>query len=161
MNTPSVSALMRTAFAASLVLVAGLAGAANTVTTVNLTAQRMNTTLPDGSTVPMWGYCTTPALPGKCTGAWAQGPTITVPYDAVNGSALTINLTNYLPVPTSLVVLGQWGGGLGTPAKAAGPTHAPQTQTTWPGNGAASPAFTPPAQGQRVTSFATDRKSVV
>jgi large repetitive protein len=159
MNTKSVIVLIRSALAASTVLLAGAAGAATT--TVNLTAQR--TTIPlDGATVPMWGYCgalaanadATPSAGTAATvtcgsGAWTVGPTITVPA----GSDLVVNLTNSLPMPTSLVVLGQRGGGLGAPTKMAGPAHAGQTQTTWPGNGAA--AFTPPAQPQRAMSFAT------
>ena len=148
-NTPSIAALIRAAFGASLVLLAGLAGAATV--SVNLTAARMNATMPDGASVPMWGYCTTPAA-GSCSGPWAPGPTIT----AAAGDTLSIKLTNSLPVPTSLVILGQLGGGLGTPVKVPGPAHAGQAQTTWPGNGAASLAFTPPAQGARVTSFATE-----
>lgn len=147
MITKFVVALMRTALAASMVLLSGVAGAATV--TVNLTAQRMSTTLPDGATVPMWGYCTTPAS-GGCTGSWAPGPTIV----AAPGDTLNISLTNSLPVPTSLVILGQLGGGLGTPTRTASPAHNAQSQTTWPGNGSA--AFTPPIQGQRVMSFATE-----
>ena len=145
MNTKSVIALMRATLAASIVLLSGVAGAAS----VNLTVQRMSTTLPDGATVPMWGYCTTPTT-GPCSSTWAPGPMIVVPY----GDSLTINLTNSLPTPTSLVILGQLGGGLGAPAKTVSPLHGTQTTTTWPANGPA--AFTPPAQGKRVTSFATE-----
>ena len=164
MNTKLViRKLMRTALAASIVLLSGVAVAASV--SVNLTAQRMSTALPDGATVPMWGYCTTgsascPASPAT-VGIWAPGPTIVVPFETALGAvnSLTINLTNNLPTPTSLVILGQLGGGLGTPVKSAFPQHAGQTTTTWPGN--AGPAdgtapFTPPAQGQRATSFATE-----
>ena len=90
--------------------------------TVNLTAKRMSVTMPDGNTVPMWGYCdgsiattdstgatTTTPLAGSaiCSAptGWMPGPTITVPYDAANGTSLTINLTNNLPVQTSIVIL--------------------------------------------------------
>jgi hypothetical protein len=117
-------------------------------TTVNLTAQRMSTTLPDGITVPMWGYCTT----GSCTPTWAPGPTITVPA----GTNLRIVLNNMLPIPTSLVILGQYGGGLGTATRMVSPTHAPQSNTTFPGNGVADPVFTPPTQLDRARSFATE-----
>ena len=48
--------------------------------------------------------------------------------------SLSIALTNSLPVPTSLVVLGQLGGGLGTPQKMDGPAHNGQNFTTFPGN---------------------------
>ncbi len=113
---------------------------------VALTAQRMTTRLPDGKTVSMWGFCQT----GTCTTAWTPGPTIIVSAN----SGLTINLTNALPVPTSLVILGQLGGGLGQPDKDTVPQHPVQTVTTWPANGGGS--FTPPAQGQRARSFSPE-----
>ena len=124
-------------------------------TTVNLAAQRTSTTLPDGKTVPMWGYCggldTTTnngtATAVACGGKWMPGPTITV----VAGDTLNINLTNNLPTPTSLWIHGQLGGGLGSPVYAPGPVHAPQTTTTFPGVSIGT--FTPPIQGQRVRSF--------
>jgi FtsP/CotA-like multicopper oxidase with cupredoxin domain len=121
--------------------------------TVNLTAQRTSTTLPDSSTVPMWGYCDSGAASGAstaCGGSWAPGPTITV----AAGDNLTILLTNNLPTPTSLWITGQVGGGLGHPVfDPYSPTHLPQTTTTFPG--AADGTFTPPPQGPgtRVRSF--------
>ncbi len=88
---------------------------------------------------------------------------ITVP----TGQILQINLTNnlsFLPtggttpynIPTSLVIVGQLGGGLGTTATStASPDHSLAQQVTWP---IASPgaANTPPAQGARVQSFSTE-----
>ena len=129
--------------AIAVLLTAGLAGAQQTV---NLTAQRSTTTLPDGKVVPMWGFFPT----GSAITGWAVGPTIT----ATPGSSLTINLTNNLPAPTSIVILGQIGGGLGQPVKVDSPVHAPQTMTTWPAN--APSTFTPPTQGQRARSFAPE-----
>ena len=97
---------------------------------------------------------------------------ITVP----TGADLTINLTNSLSftptgatacggtgqpscitVPTSLVVAGQLGGGLGTPTKAPSPTHAPYG-TTWLGTAGDTnhATFTPPSQADRVQSFGTE-----
>src|SRR5437016_13562879 len=102
--------------------------------TVSLTAGPTTVTLPDGSVVPMWGYtCGTVTLTGPgcrplnpaAPAATATTPAgwspvvITVPYVAT-GTTLTINLTNSLSflnantVPTSLVIVGQLGGGLGT-----------------------------------------------
>src|SRR5438067_1593650 len=87
---------------------------------VNLAAAPATATLPDGAQVPMWGYgCGTPVSGSTATcralsplaaapGAWSP-VVITVP----TGQDLTINLTNGLPVPTSLVIVGQLGGGLG------------------------------------------------
>ena len=85
---------------------------------------------------------------------------ITVP----TGSNLTISLTNSLTfptsgtptnVPTSLTIVGQLGGGLGTaPVRTPSPTHAAQG-ATWP---AADPTTVnnPPPQPDRVQSFATE-----
>jgi FtsP/CotA-like multicopper oxidase with cupredoxin domain len=121
-------------------------------TALELTAQRMTTSLRDGTSVPMWGFCPT----GSCASSWAPGPTI---Y-ATAGTSLQINLTNALPVPTSLVVLGQLGGGLGAPQKMASPPHPGQNYTTFPGNAQVNTdgtnAFVPPAQGPRVRSFGAE-----
>jgi hypothetical protein len=138
----------RSAAAALLALLAtGAASAADV--TVNLTAQPMTAKMPDGISVPMWGYCTT----GSCSDAWAPGPTIVV----APGDNLTIHLTNSLPTgtPTSVAVLGQLGGGLGTPTKVPSPDHLPQQGTTWPVVDP-SATFTPPHQGERVRTFGAE-----
>ena len=65
--------------------------------TINLTAGPAQVTLPDGSSVPMWGYSCGTASGGTCAalnpaataGMWSP-VVITVP----TGQALTINLTN-------------------------------------------------------------------
>ncbi len=138
---------------------------------VSLTAQSTGTLLPDGQTVPMWGYaCSAPAVaPATCAAAnpiaganinvltnWSPVVITTTP-----GSTLTIHLTNSLPaaVPeTSLVIVGQLGGGLGNVAQrttAASPAHATQS-ATWPIVGdTTGPQFTPPGQAARVQSFST------
>src|ERR1700757_5088585 len=102
---------------------------------VNLTAGPTTITMPDGSIVPMWGYTCTPLaagvtstatcaplnMPAALAGMWSP-VVITVPTGAPGG--LQINLTNnlsFLPtgattpnnVPTSIVIIGQVGGGLG------------------------------------------------
>src|SRR6516165_408627 len=142
---------------------------------VNLTAAPTSVTLPDGSTVPMWGYsCGTlvtgstatcallnplaagnPAATPPIPASWSP-IVITVPY-VTAGTSLTINLTNSLPasVPeTSLVIVGQLGGGLGTTAtSAASPAHGAQ-DVTWP-TAATGPQNVPPPQGNRVRSFST------
>ena len=113
---------------------------------VNLTAAPTTTTLPDGTVVPMWGYtCTgvsgtaltsgaqTCARLSKSTASAWSPIVITVP----TGQDLTINLTNNLQfgttkLPTSMVIVGQLGGGLGTTATStASPAHNPLT-ATWP-----------------------------
>jgi large repetitive protein len=144
-----------TAFVAALLLGANLAAAD---TTVNLTARRTAVTLPDGTTVPMWGYCGATATGstgstsgGSCGATWTPGPTITV----TTGETLKINLSNQLPTPTSVVILGQIGGGLGSPNKVASPTHAgTNTSTLW--SQATVGQFTPPAQGPRARSFSPE-----
>ncbi len=98
---------------------------------------------------PDVGFCSS-ALGAGCSSQWAPGPTIVVPV----GQSLEIDLTNNLPTPTSVVILGQWGGGVGTPNEVASPMHSPKTQTTWPANTSAT--FTPPTQGDRVQTFGTE-----
>jgi len=118
--------------------------------TVNLTAARQSTTLPDGNPVPMWGWtcgaitqgatgtttCTSlsytngagavqPAPQPQLGGTVWQPPLIVVTYNPA-GTSLTITLTNTLPVETSLVILGQaaaatTGGTLGSPVRESGP----------------------------------------
>src|SRR5580765_8133630 len=132
---------------------------------VNLTAGPTSITLPDGSSVPMWGYSCDATQPAGSTATCAKlnrsatgwSPVvITVP----TGQTLQINLTNSLSfsgnnIPTSLTIVGQLGGGLGgTPTRTASPDHAVQG-ATWP---AADPTTTntPPPQEKRVQSFSTE-----
>jgi hypothetical protein len=152
------SLLMKSGLAASVLL---LASGASFAQTVSLTAGASATTLPDGQVVPMWGYsCTAAAVaPATCVslnptaavGTWSPVVITTPP------GSLTINLTNSLPaaVPeTSLVIVGQLGGGLGgAPTRSTSPTHGAQ-DTTWP-IAATGAQNTPPPQGDRVQSFAT------
>src|SRR5713101_7890710 len=148
---------------------------------VNLTAAPTTTTLPDGTTVPMWGYfCGTaaanvaPVATCAALNPASVSTVVTVPstwspvvITVPTGQALTINLTNSLSVttgtvtnsvPTSLVIVGQLGGGLGDLTQrttTAAPDHSLAQQVTWP---IASPgaANTPPTQGPRVQSFSTE-----
>ena len=141
---------------------------------VNLTAGPATAILPDGTAVPMWGFscgtlvtgstATCGALnPAVALGGWSP-VVITVP----TGQSLTINLKNNLSflngntVPTSLVIVGQLGGGLGTTATStAPPDHTNAQPLTWPiaGNAPGTPLTgvgTPPTQGTRVQSFSTE-----
>ena len=161
-NNSFKSILLKSGFAASVLLLS--AGAATAQ--VALTAKATSTTLPDGQTVPMWGLFCTPSTTatvsggGTCasvnpaagagTTSWAP-PLITVQA----GGTLTVTLTNSLKVPTSLVIVGQLGAGLGaSPTRAPSPVHTTQ-DTTWP-IAAAGPTYTPPTQSDRVQSFATE-----
>ena len=147
--------------------------------TVNLTAAPTSTTLPDGTAVPMWGYFCGTAAAGATATCAALNPAsvstvatvpstwspvvITVPA----GQGLTINLTNSLSfaggtLPTSLVIVGQLGGGLGPPGGfTAAPVHTNAQPLTWPiaGDAPGAPMTgvgTPPVQGPRVRSFSTE-----
>jgi hypothetical protein len=175
------SVLKHAALAASVLLLAS--GAAFGQQQINLTAGPATATLPDGTGVPMWGYsCDATQVTGStatCTalnkavaaaaltttpllGVWSP-VVITVP----TGQDLQINLTNSLTftggnVPTSLVIVGQLGGGLGTTATStASPDHTNAQPVTWPiaGDLPGAPVTgvgTPPVQGTRVQSCATD-----
>ena len=140
---------------------------------VNLTAGPTQAILPDGSSVPMWGYtcagatviasssatCAPLNPAAAALGNWSP-VIITVPTGAAGG--LQINLTNNLTftganIPTSLTIVGQLGGGLGTPGGSTpSPDHSnAQAATTWPIAGGAGSPFPPPAQAARVRSFGT------
>ncbi len=85
------------AVALALILI-GLTGGAARAVSFDLTAEAFLKTMPDGRQVTMWGFSMgggTPSVPG---------PTLDVP---VGDDTLTINLTNELPVPVSLWILGQ------------------------------------------------------
>lgn len=90
-----------------LVPAAALAAAAPAAAvTYNLRADRTTITLPgpDGGTVtvPVWGFADDGNTPGSGT-VTVPGPQLKV----ATGDTLTINLTNRLPVPVSLVIPGQ------------------------------------------------------
>ena len=137
--------------------------------TINLTAAPASALLPDGQSVPMWGYsCNDAGTGATCAalgGAGSWSPVlITVPVASSGSTNLTINLTNNLPagIPTSLTIVGQLGGGLGVApggngaTTAPSPTHAQQA-ATWPIAGDSTGViFTPPPQLPRVQSFGTE-----
>ena len=88
--------MLKSALAASVLLLGGGSAYAQSV---SLTAGPTTTTLPDGTSVPMWGYtCGAPVAPASCAalnanaaGTWSP-VLITVPP-----GSLTITLTNALP----------------------------------------------------------------
>jgi hypothetical protein len=146
-----------------------VAAGGGTTVEVELNAVATTVTLPDGSIVPMWGYqcganslacaALNPAVPprGAASGAWSP-----VVITALTGQNLAIDLTNSLSfaggtntVPTSIVIVGQVGGGLGT-VRTTTPSPAHGTQSvTWP-TANSGPTNLPPPQGPRVQSFATE-----
>jgi hypothetical protein len=179
---------LKTAVLAVCILLLGV-GVSAAQQTVNLTAGPTTLVTPDGSTVPMWGYTCTVTGTVPSTGAQSCGPlnlnapaattatpagwspvVITVPYVST-GTTLTINLTNNLtftsgPIPTSLVIVGQLGGGLGTVGSTCttgggtcttSPDHTfAQSTATWPIVSSTVTTGTPPTQGPRVQSFGTE-----
>src|SRR5487761_2589205 len=113
-----IASLMLCTASLGLTLIASAGHVAAATINVGLTAQRATATMTDGAKVPMWGYCVSSATAGAAVGgactaaaAWTPGPTL---Y-AAPGDTLVVTLTNQLPVATSFVILGQFGGGLGTP----------------------------------------------
>jgi hypothetical protein len=178
MRTNNMKAILKAALRV-VCLLPFAAAAAFGQQVVNLTAAPTSVTLPDGTTVPMWGYfCGTAAAGGTATcGALnpASAATLTAPatwspvvITVPTGQGLTINLTNSLSflngnsAPTSLVIVGQMGGGLGTPGGfTASPDHSNAQPLTWPiaGDPPGAPVTgvgTPPAQLPRVQSFSTE-----
>jgi len=127
-------------------------------------------------TVTITGTATTPAT--ATAGLWWSPVVVTVP----TGQALSINLTNNLysslltgtgttpvnPLPTSIMIVGQIGGGLGgAPTSTPSPDHSlAQGCVTWfiasipPGTPCTSANATssavPPVQGPRIQSFGTE-----
>jgi hypothetical protein len=165
------SLLLKSSLAAILVLLGSGPASAQTI---NLTAGPATATLPDGSTVPMWGYSCGAAVAGSTTACAKLNPlattaamwspvVITVPYIGT-GTSLTINLTNTLTfgatnIPTSITIVGQLGGGLGSSStKLASPTHA-ELGVSWATvlpPGGTNPTFVPPPQVPRLLSMATE-----
>src|SRR5581483_5258782 len=173
MRNNSLNAMINAAVRGAAVLLFG-AGATAAGAQVNITAAPTSANLPDGSSVPMWGYtcgavmngatATCASLNPNAGGGWSP-LVITVP----TGQDLTINLTNNLSfangnkIPTSLTIVGQVGGGLGDVTQRTttkSPDHSGQ-QVTWPVAGTTDSSgnpitFTPPSQPDRVQSFSTE-----
>ena len=110
MRTNYLKTLVKVAVRSASILLLG-AAAAYGQQQVNLTAGPATATLPDGSTVPMWGYSCGTAVSGSTatcaplnTAAGWSPVVITVPTTAAGG--LAINLTNSLPasVPEALIL---------------------------------------------------------
>jgi hypothetical protein len=134
---------------------------------INLAAGPSSIALPDGSVVPMWGYSCGTAVAGSGAACAKLNPSasgwspvvITIPTTAAGG--LQINLTNNLTfgannIPTSLTIVGQLGGGLGTTAtNTPSPDHSNAQSVTWPIPDPTTTG-TPPHQGNRVQSFSTE-----
>ncbi|HET7291511.1 MAG TPA: Ig-like domain-containing protein, partial [Vicinamibacteria bacterium] len=99
--------LHRTLGAALLTLSAGLGATSAHAAEVWLQAQSFGKPLPDGASVPMWGFAACGANFLSCGGPTAPGPVI----DGVVGEGLTVHVKNTLAVPISLVIPGLAGAG--------------------------------------------------
>jgi len=169
MRVNKLNAAFKTAIFVSSALYLSSTGTLVAQQQVNLTAGPSPLIMPDGAMVPMWGYSCGTAVGGSMAtcaalNPWAGGwspVVITVP----TGQGLTINLTNNLSfgttpnnIPTSLVIVGQLGGGLGDLTQrttTTPPDHSnAQSSVTWPIAGTGD--GTPPMQGPRVRSFSTE-----
>jgi hypothetical protein len=201
MQTNHIKAILKSA---ALVLATLSCAAAAFGQSINLTAGPTTATMPDGTVVPMWGYFCGTAVTGSTASCAALNPAsvstvatvpstwspvvVTVPLAAPGtATSLTINLTNNLSftpttptgaaantIPTSIVIVGQVGGGLGVLGQRTttmSPDHsAAQNCVTWfiadpitPPGTPCPPATTtpnsgalPPTQGRRVQSFGTE-----
>ncbi|MEW5957447.1 MAG: multicopper oxidase domain-containing protein, partial [Chloroflexota bacterium] len=69
--------------------------------TIDLCAGATTATMPDGQVINIWGFGE-PLGTGGCV-VQLPGPELQV----APGAAVTVNLTNYLPVPTSIIFPGQ------------------------------------------------------
>ena len=170
--------LLKTALLAAIALLStvGVARAQNSVT---LTAARQTALMPDGASVPMWGWvCSTTTAPVGATCTQTNGAAQTVPATGTStlwqpplirvpaaaapaATGLTITLSNALPVETSLVIVGQIPQAadvnrLGAPVRESGrPQHPAQTSSTWTIATSADP-FQPPTQSARARSFVAE-----
>ena len=166
MRTHNMKSILNSAARVIGLLLFGAIASFAQTTTVGLSAGPSTATLPDGTQVPMWGYtcatvnasCAPLVNPAPAAGVWSP-VVITVP----TGQNLQINLTNNLTfaggnIPTSIVIVGQLAGGLGTPGgSTASPDHSgAQSATTWPIAGGAGSPINPPVQADRVRSFSTE-----
>ena len=172
MRSSQPNAILRATILAAAMLLLG-ATVSLAQQEVDLTAGATSITLPDGSLVPMWGYtcgstqvsgstATCASLNTHASGSWSP-VVITVPSNATGGLQIVLRNNLPSPVPTSIVIVGQLGGGLGTkgsncPTGGANCTPAivhPTQNLTWP-VGSADATNTPPTQGPRVQSFSTE-----
>ena len=135
------AARLTTSLGTSLLLLGGLTALAAPASagTANLVASAKTTTLPDGSVVPMWGYSCNDGLSSGVTcaaanaGAGGSWSPVVITVDSSVTTSLTLTLNNQLAfngnnIPTSLVIVGQVGGGLGLTATTAASTLMPTPQ---------------------------------
>lgn len=119
-------------------LLAGPSRVAEAVLSVSMNAAAFPKTMPDATSVAMWGFG-----PGAAGAPTVPGPPIVVP---AGETVLEVTLTNNLAVPVSLVILGQSAPTVG--GSLPGPTWVDSAGTqTWTGS-------RPPAiRDARIRSF--------
>ena len=118
------------AFLLAAAVVLGTVGVSHAVT-YDLVTGTVPVAMPDGRTVTMWGF----GLSGGPV--TVPGPTLDVP----NGESLTINLTNNLPEPVSIVIPGLGLGASPSPVMVGGRVQS-FTGAAAAGGGTASYTFT-------------------
>jgi len=101
---------------------------------VYLRAEVINKTLPDGTVVPMWGFARDSSFGANDGVVTVPGPVITVP---VNENNVRIFFKNNLPVPTSLIIPGQYQKNDGGPIREANGRIRSFTHETPSGNNVA------------------------
>jgi hypothetical protein len=110
----------------SLIFLGVLVGAANAVTTFNMTAGTTTLTMPDATVVPMWGFALDSTdiggvvTPGDGLVKVPGDPLVVPPGETI----VIISLTNNLPEPVSLNILGQMLTPAGGPVWTAGTSDA-------------------------------------
>ena len=90
--------------AAALIAVAALAGSSFAQATVNLCATTGSITMPDGASIPIWGFVDTGGA--ACAPGMANSLPGPVLRPAPGSATLTVNLTNALSEPVSFYVPG-------------------------------------------------------
>lgn len=133
----------------------GLAGNAQAVT-YDLKVSTGSVTMPDGTSVPIWGYsdCGMPADCATAPPASIPGPVLEVPA----GDSLTINIHNTLPEATSLIVPGLPNTPLAIGGNSAKPSYTTEAAAL---TGVTSYTFTTPRPGTYLYESGTNASKQV
>ncbi len=137
---------------------------------INLTAGPTSASLPDGKSVPMWGYTCgsvhpappqpAPRLNPNAGGGWSPVvitvPTGSRPADQPDEQPFVCPWQQRSDIDDDRRPAGRRLGSVGQRTTTPSPEHSTQTDVTWSTAAAAAQSFTPPTQGPRVQSFGTE-----